>query len=118
MALYADASDEAKLQRKPSNASDMQAIKQSRCRKRCENAENNARHRKQCKRQKAMQRGRKTMQRSEKTVPNAENRARHGKRGKAGCKIKTKGWATCIGVAASQRSEKVRKTANETKSTL
>ena len=49
---------------------------------------------------------------------NVENRAKCEKRGKAGCEIKTKGWATCIGVAASQRSEKMQKTANEAKSAL
>ena len=58
------------------------------------------------------------MQRSEKMVLNVENRAKCEKRGKAGCKIKTKGWTTCIGVATSQRSEKVRKIANEAKSAL
>ena len=60
----------------------------------------------------------KTMQRSEKTMQNVENDAKHGKRDKAKCKTKTKGWATCIGVAASQRSKKMQKTASEAKSAL
>ena len=75
-------------------------------------AENDAKGGKQCKGV------RKTMQRSGKTMRNAKNGAKHGKRGKTGCEIKTKGWATCIGVAASQRSDKMRETANETKSAL
>ena len=71
---------------------------------------NNAEGRKQCE---GVQ---KIMQRSGKAMQNTENEVKCAKRGKAGYKIKTKGWVTCIGVAASQRSDKTREKASETKS--
>ena len=58
----------------------------------------------------------KTRQKSGKTMQNVENEAKCTKQGKAGCEIKTKGWVTCIGVAASQRSDKMREKVSETKS--
>ena len=65
-----------------------------------------------------MQQGAENYAAERETMQNAENRAKHGKQGKMGCKTKTKGWATCIGVAASQRSEKMQKTASEAKLAL
>ena len=61
---------------KPSNASDMQAIKQNRCGKWCENAENNARHGKRGKERKTMQRGAENYAAEWETMQNAENRAK------------------------------------------
>ena len=73
---------------------------------------NNAEGRKQCK---GVQ---KIMQRSGKAMQNMENEVKCAKQGKVGCEIKTKGWVTCIGVAASQRSDKMREKASETKSSF
>ena len=70
MALNADAGDKAKLRGKPSNANDMQAIKQSGCGKRCEM-------------QKAMQ-GVESETNEQKTMQYAENEA------KARCKTKAR----------------------------
>ena len=75
-------------------------------------ARNNAEGRKQCE---GVQ---KIMQRSGKAMQNTKNEVKCAKQGKVGCKIKTEGWVTCIGVAASQRGNKTQKTASETKLAL
>ena len=58
----------------------------------------------------------KTMQKNGNVMQNVENDAKHGKQCKAGCKTKTEGWATCMGIAASQRSEEMQRTVSEAKS--
>ena len=87
MALNANASNKAKLQGKPSNANDMQAIKQGRSGKWCETRETRQKHGKRCKAQKTMQRG------LWKTMWGAKNDAKCGKRGEsAGNGAKHEKW--------------------------
>ena len=88
----------------------MQATKQSRCGKWCENAENNARHGKRCKRQKAMQWGaenyaveRKYDVKMRKTLRSAKNEA------KRGAKSKQRGGQHALGLQQAKEAIKRKK---------
>ena len=101
---------------KPSNASDMRAIKQNRHGKWCRECGKYYKARKTMQKAKRDTKGCGKLCKRAKKMQNVENEAKHGKRVKVGSKIKTKGRATCIRVTVSQRSNKTRETANEIKS--